>query len=663
MILALRLITKLLVLIAVCLPIAAYARDGLSQHAEIQGIDIGLHLTKLMEEKAGKSSDEAKKFQAIFSFKSKTNGKPLPQLRPKAWMALRRSEQVAAETSCEAKVKTFTSGQLATRADIDLNSYFVLTLNQDKTIAFINPQVAWSSSKLQGIVQLPEQGLDWVLTKDGKWLYVTMPNASAVALIDTSTHAIVSTISTGKETKPTRIALAPDEQSVWIGLDESTKVAVLERGAKPKIELIPVDDGLHQISFSRDNRFALITNTTANNVSIIDTKQLKKLADITVGKTPLKAVWLDKAERFYVTSVNDSVIGIIDPVKQTIDGNIQISSGNVDIASDPDGRYVWVVNQLDAKIYIIDTATNTKIAFAKVPSEPDQISFTTDYAYVRSLGSEKFTLINRKQLDKYSLGSDQQNKDIIELSVTQIQAGEKPPTALPDAVGVAAMIAPIPEQNGVMVASAPGKTIYYYVEGMMVPMGTIDNYRRVPKALVILNRSLQETSSGVFEAPVSIEKSGNYDVALMIDQPRIVHCFTAKLINNATAIQHQKQTVIKVEFLTTKTQVVTQDNTDTVLSFKLLDTSNGQPITGVQDVRLLVFEPPGLWQKREWLQEVSEGVYQTNLSFPHAGQFNLLVEAKSQALEFTKQTLKTIKVQDALTHQKRTTVQNNLSIK
>lgn len=658
MILTSRLITKLLVLIAVCIsPISAYARDGLSQHAEIQGIDIGLHLTNLMEGKAGESSDERKKFQATFSFKSKLNGKPLSQLRPKAWMALRRSEQVATETSCDAKVKTFASGQLATRADIDLNSYFVLTLNQDKTVAFINPQVAWSSSKLQGIVQLPEQGLDWALTKDGKWLYVTMPDASAVALIDTSAHAIVSTISTGKETKPTRIALAPDEQSVWIGLDESTKVAVLERGAQPKIKLITVGDGLHQISFSRDNRFALVTNTTTDNVSIIDTKQLKKLADITVGKTPLKAVWLEKAERFYITSVNDSTISVVDPVKQVVDGRIQTSSGNVDIASDSDDRYVWVVNQLDAKIYVIDTATNTKIAFAKVPSEPDQISFTTDYAYVRSLGSEKFTLINRKQLDKYSVSSGKQNKNIIELSVTQIQAGEKPPTLLPDAVGVAAMIAPIPEQNGVMVASAPGKTIYYYVEGMMVPMGTIDNYRRIPKALMILNRSLQETAPGVFEAPVSIEKSGNYDVAVMIDQPRIVHCFTAKLINNAAAIQNQKQTVIKVEFLTTKTQSVIQANTDTVLSFKLLDTSNGRLITGVQDVRLLAFEPPGLWQKREWLQEVSEGVYQTNLSFPHAGQFNLLVEAKSQALEFTKQTLNTVKVQDALTHQKRATIQ------
>ncbi|NOU22059.1 MAG: hypothetical protein HOO93_09755, partial [Methyloglobulus sp.] len=67
-----------------------------------------------------------------------TTKQAIGSLNPRIWLSLRRSEQVATETSCEAKVKSFASGQLATRADVDLNSYFLLTLNQDKTVAFIN---------------------------------------------------------------------------------------------------------------------------------------------------------------------------------------------------------------------------------------------------------------------------------------------------------------------------------------------------------------------------------------------------------------------------------------------------------------------------------------------------------------------------------------------
>jgi YVTN family beta-propeller protein len=567
----------------------------------------------------------------------------LNNLKPRMWLSLRRSEQVATETSCEAKVRSFASGQLATRADVDLNSYFLLTLNQDKTVAFINPQVAWSSSKLEGIVQLPEQGLDWALTKDGKWLYVTMPDAAAVALIDTAKHSLVATIPTEAGSKPTRIALSPDEQSVWVGLDGSPTVAVIGRGDKPKINTVNVGEGLHHISFTPDGKFAVVTNTAANTISVIDTASLKRLADVKVGNTPLKADWVEKAERFYVASVNDTFISVVDPIKQVVDGQIEVGRGAVDVAADPQGRFVWVVNQLDTKVYVIDSATNTKVAYANVTAEPDQIAFTSDYAYVRGLGSEKFVLVNRKQLDKLPAQSGEKNAKLVELSATQIQAGEKPPSALPDSVGVAAMIAPVPEQNGAMIASAPGKTIYYYVEGMMVAMGTLDNYRRIPRALMILDRSLRETAPGVFEAPVTIEKSGNYDVAVLLDQPRIIHCFTAKFDSKTTAPQPKETATVKPELVPLKVHPLA--NTETLFSFKLQDAS-GKPVSGIQDARLLVFEPPGLWQKREWLQEVSAGVYQVAVTFPHAGSFNLLVEAKSRGLGFTDQALTVIKVEE-----------------
>jgi YVTN family beta-propeller protein len=578
------------------------------------------------------------------------NEKAIAGLRPKVWFSLRRSEQVATETSCEAKVRSFASGQLATRADVDLNSYSLLTLNQDKTVAFINPQVA-ASSKLEGIVQLPEQGLDWVLTKDGTKLYVTMPDVSAVALIDTTTHSLVTTISTGAGNKPTRISLSPDEQLVWVGLDGSTKVAVIDRNDKPKVSFVTVGEGLHQISFTPDNKFAAITNTAANTVSIIDKANLKNMADIKVGSTPLKPIWVSKAERFYITSINDSTMSVIDPAKLAVEAQIDVGRGAIDVAVDPQGRYVWVVNQLDSKAYVIDSATNTKVAFANLTAEPDQIAFTADYAYFRSLGSEKFSLVNRKQLEKLPAPSgEKQNGKLAELSATQIQASEKPPSALPESIGVAAMIAPVPEQNGAMIASAPGKTIYYYVEGMMVPMGTLDNYRRIPRALIVLDRSLKETASGVFEAPIVIEKPGNYDVAVMLDQPRIIHCFTAKLAGNVPPPKATEQAKIKLEFLPLKAQPLS--NAETLLSFKLLDAASGKPISGIQDARLLAFEPPGLWQKREWLQEITEGTYQASINFPHEGNFNVLVEATSRGLEFTKQALQVIKVQEPLANRK-----------
>ncbi len=568
---------------------------------------------------------------------------PASQIKPHAWLSLRRSEQVATETSCEAKVRNFTSGQLTTKADVDLNSYTLLTLNQDRSITFINPQVSWSGSKLESIVQLPEQGLDWVLTKDGKWLYVTMPKASAVAVIDTARHTLVASISTGQGSQPTRIALAPNEKSLWVGLDGSSKIAVVEIGDKLKVNFVNTGEGLHQIAFTPDSRTAVVTNSTANTLSVINVADLKKQGDIKVGNTPLKAVWLEKAERFYVIALNDSLLSVVDPIKQMVDSQIEVGRGAVDVAADPLGRYLWVVNQLESKAYVIDSATNQKVAYVHVTAEPDQIAFTAEYAYFRGLGSEKFALVNRHQLEKLPINSVAKNQPLTELSATQIQAGEKPPAALPDAVGVASMIASVPERNGVLVANAPGQTIYYYAEGMMVPMGTLDNYRRVPLALMILNRSLRETAPGLFEASVNVQESGNYDIAVLLDQPRLIHCFTAKLAGGVKESKPSSQAKIKLELLPLNAQP--HANSETLISFRLVDSVSNQPISGLQDARLLAFEPPGLWQKREWLQETGEGIYQAAIIFPHQGSFNVLVEAMSRGLEFTGQALQVLKVQ------------------
>lgn len=582
--------------------------------------------------------------QAIKLQITDTQGKAIAsRSNPKAWLSLRRSEQVATETSCEAKVRSFSSGQLATRADVNLNSYLLLTLNQDKTITFINPQVAWSRSKLESIVVLPEQGLDWVLTKDSKWLYVTMPDASAVAVIDTVAHKIVNTLSTGKGSKPTRIALTPDQQSVWVGLDGSASIAVFARSDKPELKLLEAAKGLHQISFTQDGKYALTTNTTANSVSVFDLATHKKLADIAVGNTPLKTAWVEKAGLFYVASINDTQLSVIDPVKLVVVNKIDVGQGAVDVAVDPLGRFVWVVNQLTSKVVVIDSATNTTLATAQVTAEPDQIAFSAGYAYVRGLASEKFALIEIGQAAKLAENAKAATPDkLTELAVTQIQAGEKPPSAETQAIGVAPMIAPIPEQNGAMIASAPGKTIYYYTEGMMVPMGTLDNYQRIPRGLLVLDRSLHETSPGVFEAPVTVEKSGNYDVAVMLDQPRIIHCFTAKLSGNVEKIAKNAAPKLKLELLPLTATVTA--GVATTIRFRLQDATTGQLQTGISDARLLAFEPPGLWQQRFWLTEESEGIYQTIVTFPHTGRFNLLVEALSKGLSFTGQTLITLPV-------------------
>ena len=58
-----------------------------------------------------------------------------------------------------------------------------------------------------------------------------------------------------------------------------------------------------------------------------------------------------------------------------------------------------------------------------------------------------------------------------------------------------------------LVANPADKMIYYYTEGMAAPMGSFQNYKRDPRALLVLDNSLRETERGVYTSNRAITDS------------------------------------------------------------------------------------------------------------------------------------------------------------
>src|SRR5204862_8320982 len=64
------------------------------------------------------------------------------------------------------------------------------------------------------------------------------------------------------------------------------------------------------------------------------------------------------------------------------------------------------------------------------------------------------------------------------------------------------------------------------------PMGSFQNYRRDPKALLVLNNSLRESARGVYTTTVRLTGAGHYDVAFLLDAPRLMNCFDITVVEN-----------------------------------------------------------------------------------------------------------------------------------
>ncbi|HXG91129.1 MAG TPA: cytochrome D1 domain-containing protein [Blastocatellia bacterium] len=600
---------------------APKAPDSISQKFEKEGIEVEF-LMKAIDGEHGKDLGLAAGGDAMVSFRltDKRTGQPVTGLHPNAWISVRTAEHAPNEAECRDKILSFSSGRLTARASIDLNSYSMLTLNHDNTITFINPQIAFSITKLESIVTLPGAGADWALSKDKNTLYVTMPTQSAVAVVDTITRKLVTTIPTGDKTKPTRIALQPDGRYIWVGLDESPSVAVIDTTTNKLAATVPAGAGLHNIAFTADSRFAYITNSAADTVTAIDAKTLSKVVDIPVGKTPVPVAYSSASNAIYVASINGASIAVINPEKQGVVKTIPVKRGVVALKFDQSGRYGFAINQIESIASVIDASTNAIIAEGAVAKGADQVAFTRYYAYIRGTESEKFSLIE--------LSDIKQGK----LAPVSIQAGRQPASALPQEIGVADMIQPTPEGNSVMIANTPDQTVYYYVEGMMVPMGTFDNYKRRPHALLLIDRSLQETAPGVYSSPVKLARPGTFDVSVLVDQPRIINCFEAKVADSpfAEKAKASLSTIVEPMFKDKRFKA----GEAVTLRFKVSDSITKQPVAGLKDVQVLIFEPPGIWQKRYVAKEVGDGVYEVTETLPHTGIFRVMTQIQSRGVRF-----------------------------
>ena len=548
-------------------------------------------------------------------------GQPMVNLHPRAWMQARGSGEAPNEAECREKVGNFVAGALPQRADVDLNAFVVVTLNDDKTLTFINPQVALTVSKLESIVVLPGVGVDWALSPSKDFLYVTMPTESAVAVVDVRTRKLVKTIATGERSAPTRVSVQPDGRQIWVGLDGRDEVVVIDAATHSQARHVKVAAGLHTLAFSSDSRHAFVANTAAGSVSLIDTTSLDLLATLPVGDTPAAMAYGTAAQMLYVAALNGVRISVIDPAQRKVVASVPVRRGIGALQFEPDGRHALALNRLDSTLTVIDSADHRVVATVDVVKEPDQMRFTQRYVYVRGLGSEKFSLL---ELTALRAGAPQ---------VVDIQAGRLAPASHPADIGIADMIAPMPDGNAALIANASEQLLYLYQEGMMAPTGTLQNYQRVPRGLMLIDRSLSETAPGVYSTTVTLHKAGLLDVPVLVNTPRLLNCFEVAVEPGAQEAAQAAVPGLVIEPVFAAERI--QARTPTAIRVRLVDAASRQPVTGLADVQVLLFVLPGHWQKRRRAAETEPGVYEVIESFPHAGAYQLMVASGARSHRFS----------------------------
>jgi hypothetical protein len=240
------------------------------------------------------------------------------------------------------------------------------------------------------------------------------------------------------------------------------------------------------------------------------------------------------------------------------------------------------------------------------------------FAYVRPLASDQVNLINLASLGK--------GKEPI---VQRFSAGTGAPQLAGD-LPLADSIATATTEAAGFIVNPTDNTTYFYMEGMNAPSSNYKVYGASARAVTVVDRALQEVEPGVYATKVKIPVAGKYDVAFLLETPRLLHCFSVQAAANPL-IQHEVATV-GVEYLREDRRALVGEPAP--FRFRLVNPATGLAHSGLKDVSVLFFRLPGKDRTEVFAEEEGDGVYRAMLPFPRVGAYYVYVGVRSENVNY-----------------------------
>ena len=129
---------------------------------------------------------------------------------------------------------------------------------------------------------------------DGKLVFVSLSGEDAVAVIDTATRKVVKKINVG--TVPIQLFGTPDGKSMLVTNQGSKSkpgntINMIDIASLTVAKTITTGDGAHGVVVDKNGKYAYVTNSFANSVSMIDINERKVVNTLPVDNNPNGISW------------------------------------------------------------------------------------------------------------------------------------------------------------------------------------------------------------------------------------------------------------------------------------------------------------------------------------------------------------------------------------
>ncbi len=549
-------------------------------------------------------------------------GAPVSGLYPAAWIDPAYEEDLAtadmARQQCRQKASTYLSGYVGIRPMIDLNSYYLVVMNHDASLAVIDPIIGIRGiTKLLTQIVLPGRGEDWMTSQDESTLFVVLPDHDAVGVVDLKTFKYVQSIPTGA--RPNRIALQPDGRYLWVGhTGRGSGVTVLDAVTREPVKTLVTGQGHHEMTFDADSTLAFVSNRRDGTVSVIDVASLSIIDTIEMDGSPISLAYSDLSKSVYVADGAVGQLLSVDPQSRDV-RTLDLEPGLGPMKTTPDERYVFITNASDNSVSIIDTANNQRVHRLAIEGRPFHVSFSRSYAYIRALDTSEVSLVRLSSIEESGVPI-----------VQTIPIGERAPNTSPR-LSPAGLFAPAVTEAANLIVSPGDATVYYYMEGMNAPMGSFRNYGHRPISAIVTDRTIKEEEPGLYRSRFKVPASGFFQFIMTMDAPQIIECFQFAAETDPEA--DSDALPVTLTYLTGSGQRF-PSGAPLEIQFTLTEQDGAVPDLPYA-VEALSYRAPGEARSRRTVRHVGGATYAVEMTPETEGVYYLYLAVPEEGLQFS----------------------------
>jgi YVTN family beta-propeller protein len=228
---------------------------------------------------------------------------------------------------------------------------------------------SWTAWPMQALAVRPGGGRLYVPTGTVLKTYAGSTNAGS--------RMLQGSVGTGGS-DATVAAVMPDGSRIYVTNSSSNNVGVIDTATNSLLTTVSVGGMPWGAAMTPDGSKVYVANRLDNTVSVIATASDTVVDTITVGATPWGVASNPAGTKVYVANSGANTVSVIGTASDTVIATVNVGTTPHWLAVTPDGTQVYVSNKAAGTVSVLDTGTDTVIHTVTVGSNPEGIGVLPD---------------------------------------------------------------------------------------------------------------------------------------------------------------------------------------------------------------------------------------------------------------------------------------------